>query len=413
MRIRKMDDMLLEINSIKNIRYIKIYDLLISRMSDNLLLPAILINYDGKTINLCSKDDYFDELINKVIEVYNDEKNKVYVDDFGREKKIEIDDESKKILLSGNLTKNSKYDLYKKKEKYDDNFIFQIDEVRLLIPIIKYQLELFVKLVDKVLILDSDIYGYKDNYNMRCKINGLDSIIILNYIKIDNCNYRIDVRGLLGKVISNTITINRDRIEIVSNVDNISYMNSLYTNSKRFVSQVRSDGRRIAYEDHYLSEVDNPISNLIDSDYTFYALPWGGYLGSNITRTELDSNAHIYTNDLVYYLEYNDSFVLRNFYYKEYKKDKKDNTIVRNMLLDNLSKDIYGIKVSDDVYLISTYFDQVGFYKNIVSNKYFYHLVRARNIEEIDRRNIIGIDKKEFLDRTDVLDTERIGRVMK
>ena len=415
MYIKRTDEMLLEINNIKNIKSIKIYDLLISRTSNNLLLPSILVEYDGKVLNLCSKDEYFDELVNKLIEVYNREKNKKYIDDFGRVRTIDINEEDKRILLSGKLTKNSKYDLYKGKENYDNSFIFQIDEVRLLIPIIKYQLESFFKYLNKVLVIDSSLYGYRDNYNMRCKIDGLDSLIILRFKKIDNDRYVISIKGLLSnnRVIVNRIIFNRDRIEIVSSVDDITYSNTINFDSFLLVTNIYSGYEKIVDNRKQLEEVNNPYPNILNDNYTFYLLPWLGYIGIDIKRKEISGKEYIDLKDIVYISSYEDNFNMRNYYYKEYKSNRRNNTITKEILLDNISKDVYGVKVNDQVYLISTYFKQVGFYKALICNKYFYHLVNASKIEEIDISKMIEIGKEDFIDRADVLDQTKISKVMK
>lgn len=414
MYIKRTDEMLLEINNIKNIRSIKIYDLLITKLNNTYILPSVLVVYDGKVLNLCSKDEYFDELVNKLIDVYNKEKDKKYIDDFGREIQIDIDEKTKNLLLSGKLTKNSKYDFYRKKESYDDNFVFQIDEVRLLIPILKYQLESFFKYLNKVLVIDSTLYGYRDNYNMRSKIDGLDTIMILFYKKIDNDRYIIWTKGLLSnnKVIENSIRYSRERIEILSSIDDITYSNVVNINDNEILSKIYSGYRLLVDERKILERVKNPYPNVLHNKYYLYKLPWG-YIGKDIRKKSITDNENVYLNDIVYISNYEDSFNIRNYYYKEYEETKKDNSIGKELLLDNINKCVNGIKVDDQIYLISTYFDQVGFYKTLICNKYFYHLAKAKCLEEIDLNTLVSIDKKEFIDRTDVLDLSKVSKVMK
>ena len=76
MKIDVMDQLLIDIYNIRNLEYVNFWDLHGTSDSKILVIPAIMINYDGgKTLNLCAKDKYFDTFVRKVVEVYNDEKN--------------------------------------------------------------------------------------------------------------------------------------------------------------------------------------------------------------------------------------------------------------------------------------------------------------------------------------------------
>ena len=81
MQFLVMDKELIDIYNIKNIESIKVFDVMSNSGSKILLIPAILIFYDGgKTMCLCNEDKYFDVFVRKVVEVYNLEKDKV-IDD--------------------------------------------------------------------------------------------------------------------------------------------------------------------------------------------------------------------------------------------------------------------------------------------------------------------------------------------
>ena len=78
MKIDIMDQLLIDIYNIRNLEYVSFWDLHGTSDSKILVIPAIMINYDGgKTLNLCAKDKYFDTFVRKVVEVYNDEKDNI------------------------------------------------------------------------------------------------------------------------------------------------------------------------------------------------------------------------------------------------------------------------------------------------------------------------------------------------
>ena len=106
MKIDIMDQLLIDIYNIRNLEYVNFWDLHGTSDSKILVIPAIMINYDGgKTLNLCAKDKYFDTFVRKVVEVYNDEKDNILedslTDPFRLRQSIKIDDRTKKILSSG------------------------------------------------------------------------------------------------------------------------------------------------------------------------------------------------------------------------------------------------------------------------------------------------------------------------
>ena len=72
MRLYGMDSIMIDIYNIRNIENINIYDIVSPGSSELDIIPSMLVIYDGgKTINLCSRDKYFDTFVRKVIEVYN------------------------------------------------------------------------------------------------------------------------------------------------------------------------------------------------------------------------------------------------------------------------------------------------------------------------------------------------------
>ena len=77
------DKELLTIKQIKNLSFIKIYDIASFELDDSrrYSLPAMMINYDGnKYLNMSGRDKYFDQFVKKVQQVYLKEKPTARVD---------------------------------------------------------------------------------------------------------------------------------------------------------------------------------------------------------------------------------------------------------------------------------------------------------------------------------------------
>ena len=110
MKYYGMDPSLVQIYNIRNLESVKVWDLVQNEIGKRVIVPAILIIYDGgKQLNLCAKDKYFDIYVKKVVEVYKDEKDNILEDNltdpFRLKSRIDIDDNTKKIFESGNLEK--------------------------------------------------------------------------------------------------------------------------------------------------------------------------------------------------------------------------------------------------------------------------------------------------------------------
>ena len=202
MIIKKMDDVLMEINGIKNIEEIQFSELIPTNSEDYVtIIPCLYVRYNsGKVIYLCSNDKYFDVFVKKVVSVYNDEKNKEVVDedyDPFKVSKLRIDEKTKKILESGLLSSTLDiYQLYVGKKSYDSDFLVEKEEVNGLLSFLLYQIKSVYELSDLVISFDNNLLnGYRTNYTINCKIDGIDVLLYINYKKISDNEYGFIVRS--------------------------------------------------------------------------------------------------------------------------------------------------------------------------------------------------------------------------
>ena len=201
--IQTMDPMLIKIYEIKDIEEICLSDFAPSSQGSKInVLPNLYVRYDGgKYLSLCSQDKYFDVLVRKVFQVYNLEKDRVMIDPdfdpFGSRTKLKIDDRTKQILESGDLTNiNEIYSFYDGKKSYHNNLLFQSDELKMMLPMIKYHLKQIFDCTDRVITLEDDyINGYRNNYSINYKIDGIDDTLIISFVRHNNNETALYIRS--------------------------------------------------------------------------------------------------------------------------------------------------------------------------------------------------------------------------
>ena len=282
MQLYGMDSRLIEIYNIRNLESVKVWEFVDVFGTESLIVPAILIVYDGgKNLNLCAKDEYFDLFVKKVMQVYQDEKKDILedglTDPFKLHTKIDIDETSKKILESGSLNNVSDiYSFYKGKDGFDVSFIFQIDEVNSLIDILKYHIMKLFTYTDQVVSFSSlGVTGYRNNYTMAGKINGIDIVFPLVYEKSDNNVYEFWVGGLIPSVqpVNVKIEFKPDGIYVYLNIEaydlEANFKYSITNGMVKVIEDVMKSGITISYKNEDLEEEqDRSFINLANIDGT-------------------------------------------------------------------------------------------------------------------------------------------------
>ena len=137
--------------------------------------------------------------------------------------KIDIDSKTEKVLESGILTDiNSLYSFYKDKHAYNKSLIYQIDEVKSLLPMLIYHLEDFLTSFIVKSTFDTNISGYKDNYTLNAQIDGLEKYIGISFDEINENEYDFEISGIFDnlKTIKVKIKFDNDRITVSGNIVN-------------------------------------------------------------------------------------------------------------------------------------------------------------------------------------------------
>ena len=434
--IDKMDKVLVDIYNIKDIEEIKYTDLVpFGSSSKIILLPSIYVSYDGgKYLNLCSKDKYFDVFVKKVYEVYQKEKDRLFTDrrfsPFGLNSKIKIDDKTKSILESGSIFNISNvYDLYDNKKSYNNSLLFQIDELNMILPIIKYHIKSLFDKTNLVVNFDESLLnGYKNNYSLNYKVNGLDDLLLLNYEKSNN-NYYVKIKSRNNNfpIVVIKLQFDRDKILISSVIDHYNLVyTDLYQVEESHVNhmeKVYKDQEMILYNNKTLDRVDNNHSNLTlldsnDDNLIFYKLPWDGYYGVSSNTNKLGELESVYSSHNKYLGIVDDNFMIREFLYVSYHRDKTLNTNAVDMVLDEACKCVTSLKQDSDIYVIETSFldtlKSSGYYDFNLEGKYFYHVLESDSLDNIKKDNLVSINQdNDIICNADLLDNDTLRKVIR
>lgn len=409
MRVYSMEPELIEIYNIRNLESIKVWDLVMNSSSKTLVIPAILIIYDGgKHMNLCAKDKYFDVFVKKVLEVYRDEKNNILedslTDPFRLHSRISCDEHSASILDQDSIYDiNEIYKFYRDKDAYRGSLLFQSSNVKPLIPMIKYHLEEFFKNTDRVVSIDSDISGYRDRYVLEGRVDGCLTSFPMTFEKVSDNEYKFQVGGVYkdGSPTDLSINFKNDGLEIVISLGDklVSTTNyKIVDGAVKVINDVVRNGITIKYYngDAPLAEeslFDNLKAIDHDDNLTWYRLPWGALFGANVNILDLSDSEKVIEIADKFIDGTDSSFVCLEHYSKNYKRNKTAKVLADSVVLDSLGKSMIGGSIDADnkIFVIETAFDGIttDYYSN---SKYFYHGVYSDNgVNGIKRESLVPL----------------------
>lgn len=438
MQLYGMDKELIEIYNLHNIESIKLWDLVQNGTGKMVVIPTLLVTYDGgKYLNIGAKDKNFRVFVQKVVEVYHNEKDNLLedglTDPFRLRPTINIDEKTKSILESGRLEDlDDIYSFYDNKDSYDSSLLFQIDEIKMLLPIIKYHIKSFYKFTNRVVTFDEGINGYRDNYTIGGKIDGIPVNINLLFNKIDTDEYEVYVGGLNKKNIPLKIHIKFSKDAIMVDViiplyDVVSSHNYHITKgAPKVTHEIRKNNLPVVFEDRDLESGENEWPNITSLDYdsslSWYKLPWNALYGVDNKITEVSETEKIVAIHNMYVDVNSDSFIRREYYAKTYIRNKTVAVDAKEMVLDEVKKVISGICLSESngLYVIETSFaDKVlggsGYYDDKLKNRYFYHICLSNNgLKDIRKDNLKPVSKNDnVLQASDMLNKAQMLKLFK
>ncbi len=435
--LQEMDPMLIKINEINDIEEICFSDLTPTSFGDKMtVMPNLYVMYDGgKYLSLCSKDKYFDVLVRKVFQVYNREKGRVVsdpvFDPFGRKKQLVIDERTKTILESGDLTKvNEIYSFYDGKKSYNNSLLFQSDKLKLLLPIIKFHLKLAFSCTDRVISFnDSLINGFRNNYGLEYVMDGIEDMLLINFISSDGDNTMLKIRSKDKnfKPLVMSINFNNNDITVDTFFEDYGlFISNSYEMKKdnRLINifRVTKNGETAIYDTKEMEKSENPLPNVssIDSedDVTWFELPWNAFYGANNkieTLSEVDETVMVHNK---YLSVAGNEFMLKEYASKEYRRKKTFEAHANLVVMDQVSKRVFGILVDpkEGVYVIETYFGGImrtnGYYDSYLEDKYFYHTAQSKKkLKGLKRDGLVTLSQEdEIIKGADLLVASKLKK---
>lgn len=427
MIIHGMEKAIIDIQNIRNLTSVKLGSFVYSSEESGKMeiVPVLSITYEnGKSLSLSSKEKYFDSFVKKVTEVYNDEKDNIIedslTDPFRLRSHILIDSHTKEILESGALRNiNDVYSFYDNKQSYSDSLLFQKDEFKLIVPIIKYHIEDLFKRTSKNVKFYDGVEGYRNNYILKAYVDGLEKIINVLYYKVNENEYNLEIGGLLDNVnsLEMNIKFSKDRIVVTilnETYDLYSQWSYLANNEKvKQVVNITKSDRQLIYENKDLETCENNNKNITDLDssssFVWYMLPWDALYGINNDIMSLSEDEKMIQTYSMYACVLDKSFMKKENYSKTYKRNSTVALKSEEVIIDDMIKNTLGICVfeSENIFVIETSFLDSrysnGYYLEKLNDKYFYHIVRSENgIKGINLNSAINVDKKDILVNSDL-----------
>ena len=453
-----MDDVLIAIKNIKDINYIKFYDLTANDSNGLIVVPTLIINYgNNSTMNMSVKDIHFHDFVQKVIDVYQEEKKDytevhevdVEVENNGKKeivtkkmipsdinpetgeieytelppfftKKIVVMNKRTKAILDKTdiLNKNEISSFYENKDGFTGSYKYEIDEVKSIMSIVKYMISEFMKFANLNVEINSDVNGYQTEYTMETKINGEFVYLTLLYDKLNENDYKV-AAYFDDEPLDIEISFDDDSVYVKGKYKSIAISYEFSVNKKNgyYLKEIFRDGNLVNFDPGNLPVTDINDRNLIDlekkDNSKWYLLPWGGYLGFNGKEERVDDTTTIDTNHVTYYEKSTDNFYKREFYTKKVERDATDTKKASSIVLDELRKITSGYN-QKPYYVIETLFRNArgdGIYQEKYNGKYFYHIVEADDLSKVDKDNLISVKKEDINDISDLVNESVLNKI--
>lgn len=414
MKVNSMDEERISISKIKNIVSIGFSDLALARIENaetefndrlvddgnTLVKPMLTVCYDGTNIIcLASDDKNFNYLVQKTREVYLKEKDKI-IEGSILKRKILIDDNSKKILLSDTtLQTNDLYKKYSNIESFNESLISGDHEIKALLPLIEYIIKSNLKNIDCSFNLEDGIHGYSPlgNYTLYGKKNGIYIIIPIKIEKLNN-SYNISIGNVFGelKPLNVHINFNKTSLDIISNSEEFNYSsfeNFEYNNGSLVNNKDIYVNKKSVYTNSIISKDENlqPSISKLDKNENleWFRLPWGASIGFKVETKQIDDLSSITYREIEYVDTYKDDLIDINSAEKRFKRKTKELKTVRDLVFDDVDKRIVAFKDSGLVYLETTFGENNvgGEYNENYANKYFYQVSSSDDFNLINKDN--------------------------
>ena len=366
--LRIMDNRELSIEKINSLRSVHFYHI----YKDDQSIPAVMIYYDkDKVLNLCLLDEFYEKLLQKIWEVYEQEKDKNL---------IIIDEPSKWILENALLGDTKDYsEMIQNCTKIDEavyNHRGYMNEI--VLPVVKYLIEQLYGLTKQNILWNPVFRDWFGNGELSATIGDSRQVFPYKILCIREGIYEVEIGNVLTK--SNKLTVSiaykKSGVEIVLKSDKYKIDGSIkYILDHELVciADISIDDKQVytcAQKQECTpakTDLTKQMANVFgDKPYSEYILPWGqtfvftyedGSYGDVVTTDGI--SAFVVKSDLSEY-----AYVMS--YHDTVSKDKLNYTIY------NYGIDIY--KRGDNsrqLHFCEMGYSARGCYKSAIAGDYY------------------------------------------
>jgi hypothetical protein len=436
-----MDEERIAISEIRNLESVRFSDLGVSSINNSktslynellddgntLIIPMLIVVYDGaKVIVLSSKDENFEYLVKKTKDVYLKEKDSTIEGDFFK-RGINIDEYTKKILLSDTVIQTSDlYKYYENIESYDKKLISSDSEYYALLPLIEYVLKTNLYNINRNFKLENKLKGYSasGNYILYGSINEIYTPMPMRITKSNN-KYNIKVSNVFKehKPLDITINFNRTSLDIISSVSELNYQsletfkyedNSLSNRKEIYVED------KCVYVDPTTIDESNYIPNIIKLDerdnLRWFKLPWNASIGFSNIETKIDEESKTAYRKIQYVGVNKNTAINIESAEKRFIRNSKDFRKMKDLVFDDVDKTMTIFNDGENTFIETSFSEDgaVGVYRESYANKYFYQVSSANNIEEINNTNTYPVSREyEVYEPGELLNNYEIKKLVK
>jgi len=266
-------DKYFEINDIKDISSIKIYDMINPKnpLVYSGVVGMIVFYNGGKSLNYIQGDEEFSYYFDTVRRIYDSEKNR---------RSILVDSETEYFLNSFNND-----DINKIKAKvgnvgtFNKKIYYKIKQVESIYNILEYVIENLMEFLGR----NVDVVGVKgmgSNFVLKMYENNVRRNLEFKFISESDLKHICIFKGIIDGVRELYVEINYENSIQVTFYDykrSILGIHSFDINSRSFVTQIyiNSECKLNKYDRLNLSEVNSPYISDYENSYLKYMLPWG------------------------------------------------------------------------------------------------------------------------------------------
>ena len=422
MKLNVMDAERIAISEIRNIESIRFSDLGVAHTGSSktslynelindgntLIKPILTITYDGAHILVLTSDDInFDYFVKKVREVYLKEKDQL-IEGSLIKRNIDIDEVSKKILLSDTITQTSSlYSFYDGKESFDKSLISSEKETRSLLPLIEYIINSNLSNIGKTFKMGKDFTGYAPSgtYTLYGSIDGIYLPIPIHIEKYDN-TYFLYISNVFEELTPLKVSIDftRTKLNIVSNLPELGYQmieSFEYLAGKlRNEKEVYVSGKCVFVNPIIIDDkVESPNISKIDESDTldWFNLPWGAKLGFKNEETRIDDTSKTCYKKIQYIDSNDKEFINIESAEERFLRKTADFRDVKNIIFDDVDKIMVGFKDNNTIFIETSFSENgaTGEYKEKFADKRFYHCSSVESFDDITKENIYPV-KREY-----------------